>query len=254
MLPILFTIGNVPFYSHHVFFVLGILSGLAWLMVEARRRHWKKEEVIPITLAAFVGGVIGARLSIIFFDGPNVLPVVWNWFSLFDPRLGPGSILGAVAGAYAAGYVASRAIGKKECTCDAFAPAMALATCIGRIGDYLAAEDGLGKPTHLPWGVVVPGTDYAVHPEPLYDAAFSLIWFGILLALRDHPKMQDGNLLKLGIAGYAFARFFLEFARNNLVVAFGLTGQQYACILMLLAVAAYYARQWQLSRRGTAEA
>ena len=66
MLPILFKIGNVPFYSHHVFFVLGILAGLAWLMVEARRRHWKKEEVIPITLAAFVGGMIGARLSIIF--------------------------------------------------------------------------------------------------------------------------------------------------------------------------------------------
>jgi prolipoprotein diacylglyceryl transferase len=251
MVPILFTIGNIPFYSHGVFFILGILAGLGWLMLEARRRNWKKEEVVPITLAAFVGGVIGARLSVAFFNGPDVLPVVLNWWNLFDPRIGPGSILGAVAGAYIGGYVASRAIGKKDCSCDAFAPAMALATFIGRIGDYLAAEDGLGKPTTLPWGVNIPGVEYAVHPAPLYDAGFNLVWFGVLIALRDHPRMQDGNLLKFGIAGYAFFRFFVEFTRNNTVLALGLTGQQYACILLLIAVAAYYARQWQLSRDQT---
>ena len=120
---------------------------------------------------------------------------------------------------------------------------MALATAIGRIGDFLAAEDMIGKPTTLPWGVPVPGVDYLVHPAPLYDMAFNLVWLAVLLSLRDHPKLQNGNLLKFGLAGYAVFRFFVEFVRNNQVLAIGLTGQQFACIAILLALAVYYSRQ-----------
>jgi len=248
MVPILFEINGIPIYSHGFFFLLALLSGTALLVYEARRRHWPKEEVIPITLAAFVGGMIGARLSILFFNGWETAPIVLNFYALFDPRIGPGSILGGVAGAYLGGYIASKILGKDGCACDAFAPAMALATAVGRIGDFLAAEDGLGKPTTLPWGVPVPGVDYLVHPAPLYDAAFNLVWLGVLWALRDHPRLQNGNLLKFGVAGYAMVRFFIEFVRNNRVLAFGLTGQQYACILLLVGLAVYYGRQWQLAR------
>ncbi|MGH2522152.1 MAG: prolipoprotein diacylglyceryl transferase [Anaerolineales bacterium] len=252
MRPVLFTIGGFPVYSHGFFFLLGLLAGLGWLIVEARRRRWPKEEVVPITLAAFVGGMIGARLSILFFNGWETAPIVLNFYSLFDPRIGPGSILGAVAGAYLGGYVASRAIGKAGCACDAFAPAMALAAAIGRVGDFLAAEDGLGKATNLPWGVPVqtaPGISYLAHPTPLYDAAFNLLWFGTLILLRDHPRMQNGNLLKFGLAGYAAFRFFVEFVRNNRVAALGLTGQQFFCLGLLAALALYYGRKWQSVRR-----
>jgi len=245
MVPVLFQIGNVRIYSHGFFLLMALLCGLALLLYEARRRRWPKEEVIPITLAAFVGGTIGARLSILFFNGWETAPIVLNFYTLFDPRVGPGSILGGVAGAYIGGYLASKAIGKDGCACDAFAPAMALATAIGRIGDFLAAEDLLGKPTTLPWGVPVPGVDYLVHPAPLYDMTFNLLWLGVLMSMRDHPKMQNGNLLKFGLAGYAVFRFFVEVVRNNRVIALGLTGQQFACIVILAALAAYYGRQWR---------
>jgi len=255
MYPVLFEINGIPIYAHGFFFLLGLLGGFVVLALEARRRRWPKEEVIPITLAAFVGGFIGARLSILFFNGWETAPIVLNFFALFDPRVGPGSILGAVAGAYIGGYIASRVIGKQGCACDAFAPAMALATAIGRIGDFLTFEDGLGKPTSLPWGVPVPGqyfqgqviptpgAFYLAHPTPLYDAAFNLIWFGILILFRDHPRLQDGNLLKFGLAGYAAFRFFNEFLRNNQVLALGLTGQQFFCLALLIGLAVYYGRK-----------
>jgi prolipoprotein diacylglyceryl transferase len=252
MRPVLFTLGGLPIYSHAFFLLLGLLLGLAWLLLEARRRRWPKEEVVPITLAAFVGGMIGARLSILFFNGLATAPQTLGFFTLFDPRLGPGSILGAVAGAYLAGYVASRAIGKAGCACDAFAPAMALATAVGRVGDFLAFENGLGKPTNLPWGVpveVMPGLSYLAHPTPLYDAAFNLLWFAALIAWRDHPRLQNGNLLKLGLAGYAVFRFAVEFLRTNRVLAWGLTGQQFFCLALLAALGLYYARRWQAARR-----
>src|SRR5438552_16181735 len=119
MHPILFEINGVAIYSHPFFFLAGLLVGLAVLVYEARRRHWPKEEVVPITMAAFVGGMIGARLSILFFNGVQSAPIVLNFFALFDPQIGPGSILGGVAGAYLGGYIASRAIGKAGCACDA---------------------------------------------------------------------------------------------------------------------------------------
>ena len=81
-------------------------------------------------------------------------------------------------------------IEQHACSCSVGRP-MALATAIGRVGCFLSFEDGLGKPTTLPWGVPIPGGDYLVHPAPLYDMAFNLIWFGILLALRDHKWMQE---------------------------------------------------------------
>jgi prolipoprotein diacylglyceryltransferase len=240
---ILFTVFGVPIYAHGFFLTLGLLVGVAWLVIESKRRHWPKEEVVPSALAAFVGGMSGARLSILFFNGWETAPVVLNYFALFDPRIGPGSIVGGVAGGYIAGYIASKVIGKAGCACDAFAPALALATAIGRIGCFLNLEDGLGKPTSLPWGVYVPvmgGGGYLAHPAPLYDMAFNLIWFVILLAMRDHPWMQNGNLLKVGVAGYAGFRFFNEFVRNNPVFLLGLTGQQFACIGLFLAVVVYF--------------
>ncbi|MCC7119110.1 MAG: prolipoprotein diacylglyceryl transferase [Anaerolineales bacterium] len=240
--PVLFSIGGMPVYAHGLFLLLALLAGLGWLLIEAKRRRWPKEEVIPITLAAFVGGMMGARLSILFFNGLETAPLVLNMYALFDPRIGPGSILGGVIGAYLGGYIASRAIGKEKCSCDAFAPAMALATAVGRVGCFLALEDGLGKPTNLPWGVPLPGVEYLVHPAPLYDMAFNLFWFGVLLALRDHKWMQNGNLLKFGIAGYAFFRFFVEFVRNNQVMALGLTGQQYVSAFLFVAVIVYFAK------------
>ena len=53
--------------------------------------------------------------------------------------------------------------------------------------------------------------------------------------------MQNGNLLKFGVAGYAVVRFFIEFVRNNRVLLLGLTGQQIFCIGLLSALAVWYA-------------
>ncbi len=89
------------------------------------------------------------------------------------------------------------------------------------------------------------GGGYHAHPAPLYDMAFNLVWFGILIALRDHKWMQNGNLLKVGIGGYAFFRFFVEFLRNNQVLALGLTGQQFASVILFVAVVVYFVMSWQ---------
>ncbi len=247
MPPVLFEVWGVPIYPHNFFLTLGLVACLGVLVIEARRRRWPPGEVIPITLAAFVGGILGARVAMLLFFGPQALPAVVVIPSYFDPAIGPGSILGGVVGAYAGGHLMSRSLGKAGCSCDAFAPAMALGLAVGRLGDYFSYEDGLGKASTLPWAVPVPGVDYLVHPTPLYDAGFDLVWFGVLIALRGHPRFQDGNLLKLALAGYAVFRFFVEFVRNNAVVALGLTGQQLVSVAIVIAVVAYWMRRPRVS-------
>src|SRR5512141_530026 len=125
MWPVLFEIGGVKIYAHGFFVLAGLLTALAVLGVESRRRRWELQYAAPITLAAFVGGMIGARMSLLLFHGWAAAPAALDFFLLFDPRIGPGSILGGVIGAYAAGFIASRVLGMKGCACDAFAPAMA---------------------------------------------------------------------------------------------------------------------------------
>src|SRR5256885_13386305 len=110
MRPVLFYVDGVPVYAYGTFFLLALLTVLALVLYEARRRHWPKEEVVPILLAAFVGGLIGARLSILVFNGWQTASDVLNFAALFDPRIGPGSILGAIGGAYAGGYITSHPI------------------------------------------------------------------------------------------------------------------------------------------------
>jgi len=238
--PVLFEVGGFQVYSHSFFLVLGLLVGLAVLLWEARRRGWSRSYTALIAVAAFVGGSLGARLSMILFVGPSAIDTL-SQYAIFDPRLGPGSILGGVAGGYLGGYIASHLSGK-TCTCDAFAPAMALGMAVGRLGDFFSGEDGIGKPTTLPVGVQAPGVDYLVHPAPLYDSAFNFAWFAALLLLRDRPAFQNGNLLKLGIGGYAVFRFFVEFVRNNDIVWLGLTAQQIVCLLAIAGLIAYFVR------------
>src|SRR2546428_13004946 len=99
MRQVLYEVGGVPVYPYGVFYLLPILTMLALGLYEARRRHWPKEELVPILLAGFVGGIVGARLSIVFFNGWQTAPDV-TFMALFDPRIGPGSILGGIGVAH----------------------------------------------------------------------------------------------------------------------------------------------------------
>src|SRR2546427_12735365 len=131
MRPVLFYVDGVPVYAYGTFFLLSLLTVLALVLYEARRRHWPKEEVVPILLAAFVGGMIGARLSILFFNGWQTASDVLNFGALFDPRIGPGSILGGIGGAYPGGAFPSHALNNGGCGSDAFAPAIARGNAAG---------------------------------------------------------------------------------------------------------------------------
>src|SRR5688572_12759477 len=64
MFPVLFQYGPLVVYTHDFFTTLGLLAGLLFYYWELRRRDMLGLPIFWISIAAIVGGGIGARLSV----------------------------------------------------------------------------------------------------------------------------------------------------------------------------------------------
>lgn len=242
-------LGAVAVPVHGLFVGLGVFAALIVFVAEARRRGAVDEQSVVAAAGALVGGAIGMRLS--------------GWARHLDPGANPSlaqawqfgsrSILGGLLGAYVGVLIAKRLGGYRGKTGDLFAPAVALGIAVGRIGCHLT--EAPGRPTTLPWGVHAPATTpecaacltgQAMHPSFLYEIAFQLTAFAVLLWLRDRIH-RPGELFVLYIAGYAVFRFLVEFTRANDTVWLDLTRPQWFLIPSLLLIAI---RLWLGHRRG----
>ncbi|BBY14442.1 prolipoprotein diacylglyceryl transferase [Mycolicibacterium litorale] len=242
-------LGPVAVPVHGVFVGLGVLAALVVFVAEARRRGAVNEQSVVAAAGALVGGAIGMRLS--------------GWARHLDPTANPSiaeawefgsrSILGGLLGAYLGVLVAKRIGGYRGKTGDLFAPAVALGIAVGRIGCHLT--EAPGRPTSLPWGVHAPATTpdcagclsgQAMHPSFLYEIAFQLAAFAVLLWLRDRIH-RPGELFVLYIAAYAAFRFLVEFTRANETVWLDLTRPQWFLLPSLLLIGI---RLWYGHRRG----
>lgn len=253
-------IGPLALPVHSVFVGIGVLAAMVVFVIEARRRDAISEQSLVAVAGALVGGAIGMRLS--------------GWVRHIDIRLNPTltqawesgsrSILGGLLGAYLGVLVAKRVGGYRGKTGDLFAPAVALGMAVGRIGCYLT--EAPGRPTGLPWAVHAPATTphcpgclagQPMHPSFLYEIAFQLAAFAMLLWLRGRVT-QPGELFVVYVAGYAVFRFVVEFVRANDTVWLGLTRPQWFLLPSLVVVGVrlgygyrhgYYRRLWDAPLR-----
>ncbi len=252
MHPILLELGPVRILTHDAFSVLALGVGLAIYYRELRRRGWLGGPIVWISLAAILGGILGARL-ITAWEHPEV------YASFGDRPLtemiehSGKSLLGALAGGYLAIVLTKRAFGYTRSTGDAYVLAIPVATVIGRIGCFLS-ELPLGTPTNLPWGIRVspeaaavfarcPGCDVAMHPSMLYEVAFNLVAIPVILRYGDRVPVR-GDALKLYLLAAGVFRFLVEFVRGNEPQALGLTGPQWVLIPLVGLLVAHFARQW----------
>lgn len=231
-------LGPLTLEVHGLFVALGVFAAMLVFIAEARRRGAVNEQSIVAVAGALVGGAIGMRLSgwaqhWDFSANPTVMDA-WQF--------GSRSILGGLLGAYVGVHIAKRIGGYRGKTGDLFAPAVALGMAIGRIGCLLT--EAPGRPTDLPWGIHAPAgtpecpgclTGQAMHPSFVYEIAFQLTAFAVLLWLRSritHP----GELFVLYIAAYAVFRFLVEFTRANDTVWLDLTRPQWFLLPTLLII------------------
>ncbi len=242
-------VGPVAVPIHGLFVALGVLAAMVVFVAEARRRGAVNEQSAVAVAGALIGGAIGMRLS----GWARHLDLAANPSLAQAWQYGSRSILGGLLGAYLGVLIAKRIGGYRGKTGDLFAPAVALGMAIGRIGCHLT--EAPGRPTELPWGVHAPaGTPdcpgclagQAMHPSFVYEIAFQLAAFAVLLWLRNRID-RPGELFVIYVAAYALVRFFVEFVRANETVWLDLTRPQW---FLLPSLAILGVRLWHGYRHG----
>ena len=239
MRPILISFGPVEIHSYTVCMLTAVLLG-GWLTYrEAKRRDRLTESTLMVGSIGLLGGVLGAKLSMLVFLGPTefwrLLPTI--------PTQG-AALTGALFGGYAAIVLAERALKVDRCTGDLVAPFLPLGQAIGRLGNFLAG-DAYGAPSSLPWAIYQAGA-YR-HPAQIYELLLNLGLFAFLWRKR-RTSFRDGELFRMYVMGYALIRFPMEFLRYQPTpVAFlGLTLVQWLCIGAVL----LFGYQIYLQRKG----
>lgn len=252
MIPNL-SIGPFVVSTHDVFTMLGLAVGLAIYYVELRRRGWLDDTIVWISLAAIVGGVIGARTITAWEHLDYYAAAAAANLSLTELIENSGkSLIGAIAGGYLATVLAKRRLGYTRSTGDCYVLAIPIATAIGRIGCFLT-ELPLGTPTTLPWGIPVDpaiadalGTcrDCAapMHPSMLYEVAFNVVAAIVIWRFRGRVPIQ-GDALKGYLLAAAVFRFLVEFVRGNEPQALGLTGPQWVVLPLGLLLLVHVGRR-----------
>ncbi len=246
MHPILFRIGPLKVYSFGLMVVLAFLGG-AWVTAkELRRKSIEPDAIDGYPLIALVGGIVGARIYYLIDHFHELLSnPLGELFSGAGLTWYGGVIGGAVA---ALGW--ARHKGQSVwAMCDAFAPGLALAYAIGRIGCHLSGDGDYGKVTTLPWGysyakgMVPTPPGVLVHPTPLYELAAMLVVFAVLWRLR-RRILGDGRLFGLYLILAGIERFLVEFVRRNPPVALGWTMAQWTSLAAIaLGVLLYVTRR-----------
>ena len=250
MFPIL-TVGPFAVATHDAFSLLALAVGLGIYYAELQRRRWLEPRIFWISLAAVLGGVLGARVitaweHLEYYSALEGVPLSWAI------EHSGKSLIGALAGGFLATVAAKRALGYTRSTGDAYVLAIPVATIIGRIGCFLS-ELPLGTPTDLPWGISVPasaaeafarcpGCTLPMHPSMLYEIGFNIVAIGVLLLFR-HRIPVPGDALKAYLLAAGLFRLWVETVRGNEPQALGLTGPQWVLLPIVAVLVWHFIRQ-----------
>jgi phosphatidylglycerol:prolipoprotein diacylglycerol transferase len=188
-----------------------------------------KRERLLLGLAAFIGGVLGAKVPFVFVRGADWFGSAW----LADGKTVTTGLIGAYLGVELMKWL----LGIQAKTGDSFALPLALALTVGRLGCF-AHGCCYGLPTQLPWGVDF-GDAIPRHPTQLYESLFHFAMALILIQVIRHGKLRT-HRLKFYLIAYGCYRFLTEYIRPEPEYACGLTYFQWVAITMVVGLLA----QW----------
>jgi prolipoprotein diacylglyceryltransferase len=221
-------LGEQGFSSYLLFTLLAWLLGGCIFYRAARRGGLSPELTLAIMAGCALGASAGAAAMSVLFVPLSELPARLGDGSAFSGR----TVIGGIAGGFVGVELAKKLVGHRSSTGDAFALAIPPAHALGRIGCFLHGCC-FGTPSALPWAVQYPSGSLAhalqiergwlaagaphslsVHPAPLYELAFDLALWALVLWARPHVCAR-GNLFRLYLVAYASFRFLAEFARGD---------------------------------------
>ena len=264
--PVYIPIGPWRIHPHLLFESLSYFIGFRVYL--ALRRRAGDTVIVPYRWAtlscAAAGAALGAR-GLAWLANPDAT------YDLSSVLLGGKTIVGGLIGGLIGVELVKLAMGIRRSTGDLYAPALAVAIAIGRIGCLLTgvADDTSGTPTSMPWGMDL-GDGIRRHPTQIYEivvlaAMVVPLWRlarrTMAVAAAAGPDgqpepapvpaeaLREGDAFKAFMVAYLGLRLVVDFFKPYPAVFLGLGVLQWACVVTL----AYYARDiWRwVGRRNT---
>ena len=252
-----------PFTIH--FYALCIIAGVAVAIWLGNRRftaaHLNVDGVVAdVAIYAVPAGVIGGRLYHVVTSPGQYFGSDGNFIDIFKIWNGGLGIWGAIALGAAVAYLAYRRIGRgKELPpfssfAGSLAPGLLLAQAIGRWGNWFNGEL-FGRPLDTRWALTIPESlrpagyrNYETfHPTFLYESLWCIALALFLIFLT--PKLSGGAIFALYVAGYSFARFFIEGLRIDPAHTWGgLRLNQYVALILMSAGLLAFSRFSRIKR------
>ncbi|AOT68469.1 prolipoprotein diacylglyceryl transferase [Geosporobacter ferrireducens] len=228
MNPVAFEIFGLSIRWYGILISIGMILGAMLAMQRAKKENIQEERILDLVLFAIPAAIVGARLYYVIFN--------WEYYSgnlmrILNTREGGLAIHGGVIAGVTVGYFFCRyhRLPFRKLA-DICAPSIILGQAIGRWGNYINQE-AYGRPTDLPWGIVVDGVK--VHPTFLYESLWNFAVFFLLLRY-DRYKKFEGELLVLYAVLYSVGRFFIEGLRTDSLMIGPFRTAQFVSILIIL--------------------
>ncbi len=236
MYPVLFTVGNMVFYTHGLLVAIGSLIGGYLIYLLAKKKNFETNFIFNLLILSLFVGIIGARLTYIVsyyyqFSNWNEMLSIWN---------GGMVSFGGIAFGYLFAYIYLK---KKNAPVfewfDIGTIGFLFAWAFGRVGCYLTGD--------------TPGlfslSKFAIYneiPVALFEAIWSLVLGLVFLYLyfRKNEKLTKfgpGVIFYSGLGLLMIGRFVIDFYRDDVIVFIGLSYGQLASLLtaILISVCLY---------------
>lgn len=234
---------RINFYS--LCLMAGIIAGTVLLDRRVTARGGREGHTVDVVLIAVPLGIVGSRVyhvlthpGFYFHEGANPWAVFYTWE-------GGIAIFGGLIGGTIGAWLGCRRRGIRLLSfADAAAPALLLAQCIARLGNWFNQEL-YGRPTALPWGLEIDPDNYerpvGSTPETLFHPTFlyEMVWNGlgafVLIWAGRRFQLQWGRLFGLYLIWYGSGRIFWESLRiDPSEVILGLRTNQWTAILAVV--------------------
>lgn len=222
MHPKLFDLGPISIYSYGLLLVSAYLIALQLGVSRGRAHGLNGDRMMDLGIASIVSALVGAKLLLFVVDFDHFTASPAELWSLV--RSGGVFYGGLMLAVVVALWFMRRHAMPIWTTCDAFAPGIALAQAVGRVGCLLAGCC-YGHATDLPWGITFTnplaatnvGTPLGVslHPTQVYESVATLTIFGFLLLFERKGNAFPGRTFWTYILLYPMTRFFIEFFRGD---------------------------------------
>jgi phosphatidylglycerol---prolipoprotein diacylglyceryl transferase len=255
--PILINVGGFQLPTYGLLLALALLTAIVTADRLGRREGFDGNRMLDFSTWIILVGLLGAKVLMIISSWGyyrQSLGEIISWNTLEAGGVFYGGFIASAF--FAVWYVRTYHLPALKMF-DIYAPAVALAQSVGRLGCFSAGCD-YGTRTRSFLGVVftnpyshdVTGVplNTKIHPTQLYESLATLVIGGILLWRYRHKK-KDGEIFLIYLTLYAVARFFLEFLRGDedrgFVFHHLLSTSQFIAILALIVAGAL----WSYLRR-----